>query len=89
MAMPGRRFDEAQRRIVEHKIRAAKHTGVGLSGEARERFNAIAEELSQLQTDFSNHLLDATKAFEFIITDVQGNRRLAGNPEADCRAILE
>ena len=64
-------FDEAQRRIVEQKIRAAKHAGVGLSGEARQRFNAIAEELSQLQTDFSNHLLDATKAFEFIIRDTK------------------
>ena len=67
-------FDEAQRRIVEHKIRAAKHAGVGLRGEARERFNAIAKELSQLQTDFSNHLLDATKAFEFIITDAKETR---------------
>jgi oligopeptidase A len=62
-------LDEAQRRIVAHKIRAAKHAGVGLSGEARERFNTIAQELSQLSTDFSNHVLDATKAFEFIITD--------------------
>jgi oligopeptidase A len=62
-------YDEAQRRIIEQKIRAAKNAGVGLSGEARERFNAIAKELSQLQTDFSNHVLDATKAFEFIITE--------------------
>jgi oligopeptidase A len=62
-------LDEAQRRIVEKKIRAAKHAGVGLSGEAREKFNVIAKELSKLQTDFSNHVLDATKAFEFIITD--------------------
>jgi oligopeptidase A len=62
-------FDEAQRRIIEQKIRDAKHAGVGLSGEARERFNAIAKELSQLRTDFSNHVLDATKAFEFIITE--------------------
>jgi oligopeptidase A len=71
-------FDEAQRRIVEYKIRAAKHAGVGLSGEARQRFNAIAEELSQLQTDFSNHLLDATKAFEFILTET---REILGWPE--------
>ena len=62
-------LDEAQQRIIEHKIRAAKNAGVGLSGEAKERFNAIAKELSQLNTDFSNHVLDATKAFEFIITD--------------------
>jgi oligopeptidase A len=62
-------LDEAQQRIVEQKLRAAKHAGVGLSGEAREKFNAIAKELSQLSTDFSNHVLDATKAFAFIITD--------------------
>ncbi len=62
-------LDEAQQRIIEQKIRAAKNAGVGLNGEARERFNAIAKELSQLNTDFSNHVLDATKAFEFIITD--------------------
>jgi oligopeptidase A len=71
-------LDEAQQRIVEQKIRAAKHTGVGLSGEAREKFNAIAKELSQLHTDFSNHVLDATKAFAFIITDV---RETEGWPE--------
>jgi oligopeptidase A len=62
-------LDESQQRIIEQKIRDAKHAGVGLSGEARERFNAIAKELSQLGTDFSNHVLDATKAFEFIITE--------------------
>jgi oligopeptidase A len=62
-------LDESQRRIIEQKIRATKHAGVGLSGEAREKFNSIAKELSQLQTDFSNHVLDATKAFEFIITE--------------------
>lgn len=62
-------LDEAQQRIIEKKIRAANHAGVALKGEAREQFNAIVKELSQLKTDFSNHVLDATKAFEFIISD--------------------
>ena len=35
--------------------------GVALAGAARERFNAIQQELSKLGTDFSNNLLDATK----------------------------
>lgn len=64
-------LDEAQQRIIEKKIRDAQQAGVGLSNEAREKFTAIAKELSQLQTDFSNHVLDATKAYEFIITDVK------------------
>ncbi|MGA1195365.1 MAG: M3 family metallopeptidase, partial [Candidatus Latescibacterota bacterium] len=62
-------LDEAQRRCITLKIRAAEHAGVGLEGEAKERFNAIAKEMSQIGSDFSNHVLDATKAFELIIED--------------------
>ncbi|MCZ6634772.1 MAG: M3 family metallopeptidase [bacterium] len=63
------RLDEGQKRVVELRLRAAEHSGVGLEGEAKERFNEIAKELSQIKTDFSNHVLDATKAFELILTD--------------------
>ena len=59
----------AQKRIVEHKILDAELAGIGLSGEKRERFNAIAQEMSQVTTDFSNHVLDATKAFSITLTD--------------------
>ena len=63
------KLDEAQQRCVELKIRAAEHAGVGLTGQAKERFNEIAKTLSQISTDFSNHVLDATKAYELIIHD--------------------
>ena len=63
------KLDGAQQRCIALKIRSAEHAGVGLTGAAKERFNAIAAELSQLGTDFSNHVLDATKAFELIIKD--------------------
>jgi oligopeptidase A len=62
-------LSEAQRRIVDQKLLDAELSGIGLSGEARERFNAIVQELSQLSTDFSNHVLDATKAFSIVVTD--------------------
>ena len=63
------KLDEAQKRCIELKIRAAEHAGVGLEGAAKERFNEIAKELSQISTDFSNHVLDATKAYELIIEE--------------------
>jgi oligopeptidase A len=63
------KLDGAQQRCIELKIRAAEHAGVGLEGEAKERFNEIAKEQSQMSTDFSNHVLDATKAFELVIED--------------------
>jgi oligopeptidase A len=63
------KLDDAQKRVIELKIRDAEHSGVGLEGEKKERFNEISKRLSKLGTDFSNHVLDATKAYEMIITE--------------------
>lgn len=38
-------------------------------GDAKERFNEIQQELSQLSTKYSNNLLDATKAYKKLVTD--------------------
>ncbi len=62
-------LDEAQHRIVENKILGMELSGIALEGEKQERFNEIAKELSQLSTDFSNHVLDATRAFGLVVTD--------------------
>lgn len=46
-----------------------------MQGQAKERFNEIKQEMSQISTQFSNNLLDATKAFKKLITtkdDVDG-----------------
>lgn len=43
---------------------------MALEGPDKARFNEIAEELSKLSTEFSNNVLDATKAFKKLITDV-------------------
>jgi oligopeptidase A len=61
-------LNNAQQRIVEAAIRDAELSGVGLQGEARERFNAIQMELAELSTKFSNNVLDATKAFGLTLT---------------------
>ena len=60
-------LDEAQQRIVEAAIRSAELSGVGLTGAKRDRFNAIQLELANLSTQFSNHVLDATKAFSLTL----------------------
>ncbi|MEA5420076.1 M3 family metallopeptidase [Spirulina sp. CCNP1310] len=57
-----------QQRIVEAALRDAELAGVGLTGEPKERFNAIDLELAELSTRFSNHVLDATKAFQLKLT---------------------
>jgi oligopeptidase A len=61
-------LEPAQQRIVEAAIKDADLSGVGLEGEKRERFNAIQLELAELSNKFSNHVLDATKAFSMTLT---------------------
>ncbi len=62
------KLDPAQKRIVEAAIRDAELSGVGLEGGLKEKFNAIQMELAELSTNFSNHVLDATKAFSMTLT---------------------
>jgi oligopeptidase A len=73
------RLDAAQQRIVTVLLRDARLSGVALEGEARERFNAIQMELAELSTQFSNHVLDATKAFSLWL---RSRDEVAGLPES-------
>lgn len=62
-------LEDAQKRIVEAAIRDAELSGVGLEGEKCDRYNAIQLEQAELSTKFSNHVLDATKAFSLTLTN--------------------
>ena len=62
-------LEPAQKRIVESSLRDFELSGVGLEGEAKERFNQIQLESGKLSTKFSNNVLDATKAFKLRLTD--------------------
>jgi oligopeptidase A len=63
-------FNSAQQRIVTRMIQSAEQSGISLTGNDRDRFNEIEQELTQLGTDFSNNLLDATRAYHLDLTDV-------------------
>ncbi len=62
-------LDESQQRIISRRIRDAVLAGIALCDHDQERFNQIAERLSQLSTDFSNHVLDATRDWELLLED--------------------
>lgn len=62
-------LSSARRRIVEDRLRDAELAGISLTGAARERFNQIEEQLGQLSEDFSNAVLDATKAYGLDLVD--------------------
>ena len=63
------KLSECRQRIVTRAIRNAELSGVGLNTADQKQFNKNQQRLSQLATDFSNHVLDATKAFHLDITE--------------------
>ena len=68
-------LDRCQQRIVAQERLGMQLRGVGLSGEEQQRFNQLSEELSALSTRFSNNVLDATAAWELLLSkpeDVAG-----------------
>jgi oligopeptidase A len=73
-------FEDSQRcRAVENSLRGMTLGGVGLEGEAKERFNEIKQRLAKLSTTFSNNVLDETKAFSLTIDDAS---KLEGVPDS-------
>eukprot|EP00286_Rhodomonas_abbreviata_P022876 CAMPEP_0181314246 /NCGR_PEP_ID=MMETSP1101-20121128/14708_1 /TAXON_ID=46948 /ORGANISM="Rhodomonas abbreviata, Strain Caron Lab Isolate" /LENGTH=710 /DNA_ID=CAMNT_0023421311 /DNA_START=337 /DNA_END=2469 /DNA_ORIENTATION=+ len=69
----------AQKRIVDSNLLEAELAGIALEGEKKERFNAIQQELAALSTQFSNNVLDCTKAFSIRLTTKE---EVAGLPES-------
>lgn len=67
----------ARRRILEKFVRDLELSGVGLEGAARERFNAVQQELAGLASKFRDNVLDSTRAFSL---EVRDRARMAGLP---------
>ena len=60
-------LDATRKRIVESMLRDARHSGVGLEDDERDVFNEIQRAMAEAATQFSNNVLDATKAFSLTL----------------------
>jgi oligopeptidase A len=69
---------QAQKKIIENAVRDFRLSGAELNPADKQRFKDIQKELSTLSSRFSEHVLDATQAWELLISDEQ---KLAGLPE--------
>jgi oligopeptidase A len=65
----------ARRKAVTDALRDFRLSGVALPPAEKERFKALSLRLSELQTQFEEHLVDATQAWSLHVTDAA---RLAG-----------
>ena len=75
-----------QQRILNQALRDKRLAGIDLPDAERTQLNAINTELAQLGMAFSNHVLDATKAFSLTLTTPE---EIAGLPEALLHATQE
>src|SRR5690606_28041981 len=69
-------LDAVQRRVLDLALRDFRLAGVALPPEGQQRYRELQVELSQLQTRFSNNLVDETKDYRLVIEDPEDVRGL-------------
>ncbi|WDD99216.1 oligopeptidase A [Thalassomonas actiniarum] len=72
-------LDTAQRKVIDNALRDFKLSGIALNEQDKKRYGEISTQLSELGSKFSNNVLDATHAFDVLITD---ESELAGLPQS-------
>ncbi|MGH8656134.1 MAG: M3 family metallopeptidase [Gammaproteobacteria bacterium] len=69
----------AERKIIDNALRDFRLSGIELGAQGKERFKALKQRLSRLQTQFEENLLDATDGWNKRVDD---ERLLAGLPDS-------
>ena len=72
-------LDTAQKKVIDNTLRDFRLSGIELGKDARKRYKEIMQKLSQLSSQYSDNVLDATNAWHKQITD---ETQLAGLPES-------
>tara|TARA_R110002110_G_scaffold65206_5_gene180095 strand:+ start:39224 stop:41266 length:2043 start_codon:yes stop_codon:yes gene_type:complete len=77
-------LDEAQQKVITNAIRDFKLQGIALPETEQAKFKKIKNQLSELQSNFQDNLLDATDAWHLDIVDIND---LKGVPEASINLL--
>ena len=72
-------LDTAQQKVITNALRDFKLSGIALNDDDKVRYGEIQTKLSELSSQFSNNLLDATGAFSVLI---ENEDELSGLPES-------
>lgn len=76
-------YSIAQKKAVENSLRDFELSGIGLPAEKQQRYGEIIARLSELSSQFSNNVLDATMGWEIIVENAD---ELKGLPESALEA---
>jgi len=71
-------LDQAQKKSIENAIRDFRLSGIDLPKKKQSRFAEISKRLSELSSQFSDNVLDATMGWKKVVTD---KSELSGLPE--------
>ncbi|WP_047048211.1 oligopeptidase A [Vibrio mexicanus] len=70
---------QAQKKTITDALRDFELSGIGLPADEQHRYGEISKRMSELGSQFSNNVLDATMGWTKQVTDVE---QLAGMPES-------
>lgn len=76
-------YSLAQKKAIENSLRDFELSGISLPEDKQKRYGEISACLSELSSDFSNNVLDATMGWDIVITD---ESQLKGLPESALEA---
>ena len=79
-------LSKAQKKVIENTLRDFKLSGVDLEAEKQKRYGEIQTRKSEISSTFSNNVLDATNAWQKVITD---KAELAGLPDSAVAAAKQ
>lgn len=72
-------LDRGQQKMINNALRDFHLSGVDLPADKQARYKEISQQLSKLASQFEENLMDATNAWQKLITDVE---QLQGLPES-------
>jgi oligopeptidase A len=72
-------LSEAQQKVVSNAVRDFKLSGVALAEDKKQEYASISAKLSELSSQFSNNVMDATLAYSKHVSD---ENELAGLPQS-------
>ena len=72
-------LDQAQKKTITDSLRDFELSGIGLPADEQHRYGEISKRMSELGSQFSNNVLDATMGWAKHVTDVT---ELSGMPES-------
>ncbi|HEV3049560.1 MAG TPA: M3 family metallopeptidase, partial [Longimicrobium sp.] len=78
-----------RRRQLEKVVRSFERAGANLPPEQKQRVEALRVEMSRLTTEFANHVLDSTNAWDLVLTDEADLEGLPASARAQARTAAQ